>query len=181
MAQRAENILSYYTMAEQQIKHLVRIVNTDLNGQKPLHMALLGIKGVGVPFSNMVCSFSGIDKLTKVGLLNEEQIKKLDTIIRNPAQFGAPAWMLNRRRDFDTNETKHILGSDLDFVKENDIRRLKKIKSYRGIRHGLGLPTRGQRTRSNFRKNKGKVHLGVQRKKVEAPAGEKAEAKKGKK
>lgn len=177
MAQRAENILSCI-MAEQQIKHLVRIVNADLEGQKLVHHALLGIKGVGVSFANMVCSIAGIQKTEKIGFLSDEKIQQLDKIIRNPLQHGAPLWMINRRRDYDTNEDKHLLGSDLDFVKENDIRRLKKIKAYRGIRHGLGLPTRGQRTRSNFRKNKGKVHLGVQRKKVEASAGEKGAEKK---
>ncbi len=44
---------------------------------------------------------------------------------------------------------------------------MKKIKSYKGVRHMFGLTVRGQRTRSNFRKNKGKVRLGVTRKKAE--------------
>ena len=51
----------------------------------------------------------------------------------------------------------------MSFTQDNDIKMLKKIKSYKGIRHSLGLPVRGQRTRSNFRKNKGKV-MGVKRK-----------------
>jgi small subunit ribosomal protein S13 len=41
---------------------------------------------------------------------------------------------------------------------------MKKIRSYRGVRHGIGLPVRGQRTKSNFRRNKGKVSLGVAKK-----------------
>jgi len=78
--------------------------------------------------------------------------------------------MANRRRDLETNENKHLIVADLDYTRENDIKRLRKLKTYKGDRHSKGLPARGQRTRSNFRKNKGKVTLGVQRKKVEAAA-----------
>ncbi|MCX8147635.1 MAG: 30S ribosomal protein S13, partial [Candidatus Woesearchaeota archaeon] len=51
---------------------------------------------------------------------------------------------------------------EIDFFTGSDIKRLKIIKCYRGIRHIEGLPVRGQRTKSNFRKNKGKV-MGVKR------------------
>jgi len=47
---------------------------------------------------------------------------------------------------------------------------MKKTKSYKGLRHQWGLPVRGQRTKANFRKNKGKSSLGVQKKRVKAPA-----------
>jgi len=75
--------------------------------------------------------------------------------------------MLNRRKDYETGEDKHLLSSDLAFTKDNDIKMLKKIKSYKGMRHAFGLPVRGQRTRSNFRRNKGKV-TGVQKKKIKS-------------
>ena len=164
-------------MAEQEIKHLVRIARTDLDGHKPVQHAMLKIKGVGFTFANMVCSFSGIDKKIKAGYLSEEQILKLTDIIENPLKHGAPIWMINRRRDYETNENKHLLGADITFHQDNDIKRQKKIKSYVGFRHAHGQPVRGQRTRSNFRRNKGNVHLGVQRKK-EAPAAEKSDDKK---
>ena len=64
--------------------------------------------------------------------------------------------MLNRQKDFEVGKNKHLVGSDLDLRKEFDIKRLKKIKSYRGLRHLVGLPMRGQRTRSHFRKNRSK-------------------------
>ena len=68
----------------------------------------------------------------------------------------------------------NFLQDDLSFAEENDIKMMKKIRSYRGVRHGMGLPVRGQRTKSNFRKNKGKVSLGVIKKK-EAPKSGKSE------
>ena len=52
-----------------------------------------------------------------------------------------------------------MLTNDLDIQKEFDIKRLKKIKSYRGLRHAQGLPVRGQRTRSHFRKKGGAVSV----------------------
>jgi len=152
---------------EKEFKHIVRIANTDVDGNKHLVTALLKIKGVGHQFANMVCFLSKIDKTRKTGYLTEEEIKKLDEIVRNPAKYGCPTWMLNRRHDYEDGKDKHLLLSDLSFTQDNDIKRLRKIKSYRGIRHARGLPVRGQRTKANFRKQKGKV-TGVKKKKGKA-------------
>ncbi|HLD05910.1 MAG TPA: 30S ribosomal protein S13 [Candidatus Nanoarchaeia archaeon] len=154
-------------MAE--FQHIVRVVNTDLKGEKQIGSALRRIKGVGFMYANMACFLAGIDQRKRAGDLSEEEVKKIDDVLRNPLKHQAPVWMLNRRRDYESNENKHILATDIKFVLENDIKRLKKIRSYRGIRHAYGLPVRGQRTRSNFRRNKGKV-MGVQRSKAAAPA-----------
>ena len=56
--------------------------------------------------------------------------------------------------NYETGNDGHLLTSDLDFTKDNDIKRMRKIKSYRGNRHTRGLPVRGQRTRGSFRKGK---------------------------
>lgn len=158
-------------MAE--FQHIVRVVNTDLKGEKQIGSALRQIRGVGFMYAHMTCLLAGIDQRKRAGDLSEEEVKKIDDVLRNPLKHEVPAWMLNRRRDYETNEDKHLLATDIKFVQENDIKRLKKIRSYRGIRHSYGLPVRGQRTRSNFRRNKGKV-MGVQRSKaVVPPAGEK--------
>ena len=91
------------------------------------------------------------------------QANQLDEIIKEPAKFGIPSWLFNRKKDPEDNTDKHLVGSTLTFVQDNDIKMMKKMKSYKGIRHSLGLPVRGQRTRSNFRRNKGKV-MGVKKK-----------------
>ena len=141
-------------------KYFVRIANTDIDGNKQVAHGLTKIKGVGFMFSNMVCNMAGIDRASRIGDLAESDIKKLDEITKNPVKYGAPSWMLNRRRNYEDNSDKHLVTSDLTFAVENDIKMMKKIRSYKGVRHGMGLPVRGQRTKSNFRKNKGKV-LGV--------------------
>lgn len=148
-------------MAEE-FKHLVRICNADLKGNKPLAVALMNIKGVSHSFASAVAIIAGIDKNKKAGVLTEKEMEKIEEILKNPAKFKIPPWMLNRRKDYETGEDKHLVTVELAFEKENDIKRMKKIKSYKGIRHGKGLPVRGQRTKGHFRKGRA---LGVARKK----------------
>ena len=153
---------------EQKINPIVRLVSADLDGSKPIRQALLKIKGVSHSMINAVCIQLKINKDKKVGLLSDEEIKKLENGIKNPQEIKIPSWMLNRKKDHDTGEDKHLSGIDLKLRKEFDMKRLMKMKSRRGLRSSVGLPVRGQRTRSNFRKNKGKGKgsLGVRRKKV---------------
>ena len=148
---------------KQELKYFVRISNTDLDGNKPIQHALTKIKGVSFMFSNAVLGVSGIDKTKKTGYLSDDEAAKIDDIIKDPSKFKIPSWLFNRKRDPEDNTDKHLVGSTLTFMQDNDIKMMKKMRSYKGIRHSLGLPVRGQRTRSNFRKNKGKV-MGVKKK-----------------
>jgi small subunit ribosomal protein S13 len=145
-------------------KYLVRIAQTDLDGNKKVAFALRKIKGVNHMFSNLACNISGVNPNKRTGTLNDAEIKKLEEIIIEPLKFGAPNWMLNRRKDPETGEDCHLLTNNLQFTKENDIKQMRRIKSYKGMRHSFRLPVRGQRTKSNFRKSKGKA-LGVHKKK----------------
>jgi small subunit ribosomal protein S13 len=148
-------------MAE--LKHIVRIANTDLVGQKAIVVALTKIKGISYMYSNMVCRMADVDVNKKAGFLGSQEVERLNDVIKNPEKYNVPVWMKNRRRDYESGKDMHIITGDLDFIKEQDLRRLKKIKSYKGLRHAVGLPVRGQRTKSNFRRNKGRV-VGVKRK-----------------
>lgn len=150
---------------EKSFKHIIRVSNTDLDGSKPIYQALKKIKGVSVMFSNMVCHLAGVDINKQAGILMDAEVKKITDILTKPADYGAPVWMLNRRNDVETGEDMHLVQADLKFTQENDIKRLRKVKSYRGSRHQFGLPSRGQRTKSNFRANKRKGSLGVKRRK----------------
>ena len=144
-------------------RHIVRIANTDLDGSKPLHYALTKIKGVSFMFANMACHKTNLDKNAITGELSDDKVKKIDEFIMHP--HGVPTWMLNRRKDVETGDDKHLIAGDIDYTIDNDLKRLKMTRTYRGIRHMIGLPVRGQRTKSNFRRNKGKV-LGVRRAKT---------------
>ena len=148
---------------KQELKYFVRIANTDLDGNKPIHHALIKIKGISYMFSNAICNVAGIEKTKKAGYLSDDEANKIDEIIKEPSKFKIPSWLFNRKKDPEENLDKHLVSSTLSFMQDNDIKMMKKMKSYKGVRHSLGLPVRGQRTRSNFRRNKGKV-MGVKKK-----------------
>jgi len=143
-------------------RRIVRILSKDIEGGMNIYAGLTKIKGVSWALSNAVCKILKIDKKRRIGSLSEDEIKKLSDFIRNPTKI--PEFILNRRKDFSDGKNKHLVGSDLDLEKEFDIKRLKKIKSYRGLRHSVGRPVRGQRTRSHFRAKKRKA-VGVKTKK----------------
>jgi len=140
---------------------IIRIMSKDINGGMNVYVGLTKIKGISWTFSNAICRVLKIDKRKKIGDLNQEEIKKIIEFVKNPK---LPQYLVNRRLDFETGENKHLTGSDLELRKEFDIKRLKKIRSYKGYRHTLKLPVRGQRTRGHFRKNRAKG-VGIKKKK----------------
>jgi len=130
---------------------IVRIMQTDIPGNKSVYAGLTRIKGISWAISNVLCLKMGINKTKKIEELSKEEIQKVEEKMKN---IECPGFLLNRRNDFTTGKSAHIITSDLDFEKEMDIKRLKKIRSYRGLRHAMGQPTRGQSTRSHFRTNR---------------------------
>lgn len=143
------------------IESLVRILQTDIPGNKNIYAGLTRIKGISWSFSNAICRKLKLDKKRKISSLSKEEIEKISEFVKNPLVQKS---LLNRRNDFDTGEDSHLTGSELDLKKEFDIKRLKKIRSYRGLRHATGQPTRGQRTRAHFRSKKGRKASGIKRK-----------------
>jgi len=130
---------------------IVRIMQADIPGAKTVYAGLTRIKGISWAISNVLCLKLGISKTKKIEELSKEEIQKIEEKMKN---IDCPKFMLNRRDDFTTGKSAHIITSDLDYEKEMDIKRLKKIRSYRGLRHATGQPTRGQSTRSHFRTNR---------------------------
>lgn len=150
-----------------ELRQMVRIINADVLGTRSVKMALSDIYGVGYSFSCAVCNSLKLDHNRKVGSLSNDEVKKIEDIIKNPKNYNIPSYLYNRQRDSETGSDRHIVTSDLKLIHEFDIKHFKKIKSYRGIRHALGLPVRGQKTRSNFRKGKA---IGVSKKKTKQGA-----------
>ena len=138
---------------EQSNEILVRILGYDVPGSRNIYAGLTRIKGVSWAVSNAACLKLGFPRGKKIAELSKDDIKKIESFLK---EFPLRDFMKNRRLDLETGETRHLLGSDLDITREFDIKRLKKIKSYKGVRHALRLPVRGQRTKSHFRLNKSK-------------------------
>jgi len=153
---------------KRETESLVRILSTDIPGSRNLYSGLKKIKGVSFPIAKAVSKQTGIPLSKRVGELSKEEISVISDAIKNPI---IPAFMMNRRSDFETGKTLHLITTDLDLTKEFDIKRMKKMRSYKGIRHASGLPVRGQRTKSHFRKKGKNKAVGVSKTKTEpAPA-----------
>jgi len=135
-------------------ERIVRVLSKDIEGKKTIYSGLTEVKGISWSLSNAICKKLNLDKNKKIGSLTENSINKISEFIKDFTNI--PKFLRNRKADFDSGEDKHLIGSDLELQKEFDIKRLKKIKSYRGFRHMSGLPSRGQRTKSNFRRNRRK-------------------------
>ncbi|MFA5061215.1 MAG: 30S ribosomal protein S13 [Candidatus Pacearchaeota archaeon] len=141
-------------------KTLVRILGKDLRGEKKIVSELTKIKGISWSFSNSICKTLKIDPNTKV---SESPVEEIEKFMESPR---IPKFLKNRQKDFDDGLDKHLTGADLKLRNEFDIKRLKKIRSYKGHRHNLGQPVRGQRTKSHFRTNRRKSGaVGVKKKK----------------
>jgi len=147
---------------EKHEERIVRILAKDIEGNMKLYAGLTKIKGISWSMANAICKTLKIDKNKRIGALTKEEIERITNFMKNPE---VPKYIKNRSQDFDTGEDKHLIGSDLELKKEFDIKRLKKIKCYRGLRHSVGLPSRGQRTKSNFRKNRARG-VGIKKKGV---------------
>lgn len=132
-------------------ERIVRVMSKDIEGGMKVYAGLTKIKGISWAISNAICKKLGIERSKKISQLTTDEIAKIVEFMKNPL---LPVNLLNRRFDFDSGENKHLTGNDLDLRKDFDIKRLRGIKSYRGLRHLANLPVRGQRTKGHFRKNR---------------------------
>ncbi len=139
---------------------LVRIANTDIDGTMPLYLALPKVRGIGRRVSIRVVDHLGFDRKARIGDLSDEEIDRIQNIIENIHEV-IPNWMMNRQKDYDTGDDVHLTSSEVQMARRDDINRLKKIRSYKGIRHERGVKVRGQRLKSNGRTG---LVLGVSRK-----------------
>lgn len=131
-------------------KYIVRIANTDLDGDKAVVHALTAIKGVGNRVAEVLVNKTGIRRDETIGNLSDEEVDRLEKYLLELSDH-TPGWLLNKQNDVWTGEDLHLLGSEMDMRKQEDINILKKIRCYRGIRHEKGLKVRGQRTKTHGR------------------------------
>lgn len=157
-------------MAE--FNYIVRVLGKDLDGTKNIETGLQGIKGIGQRMGGIIAakfrSENNVSGERRLGELTPEEVKQVEDILLHPSKHGVPSWMLNRQKDLETGDNKHLTMNDLAFSLRNDLTRMAEIKSYKGLRHMWGLPVRGQKTKSKHR-GKGGV-VGVTKKDAGKPA-----------
>ena len=152
---------------DENFRYIVRLVNTDVDGNKPIIIGLQSVKGVGSRVAEIISRRAGVNRIAKVGTLEDVQIEELEKLITTYSDY-APAWAVNRQLDFETGDDMHIVGVNLDISLKDDLNRMKMIRSYKGVRHEGGQKVRGQRTRSNGRTG---LTLGVMRQRQAQPGG----------
>ena len=129
-----------------EFQHILRILNTNVDGTRHLPFALTSITGLGRRFSIMVCKKAEVDLTKRAGEITNDEIERIVAIIQNPLQFQIPEFFLNRRKDFKTGKTMHLSAQNFAGALRNDLERMKKIRRHRGLRHYWGTRVRGQHT-----------------------------------
>lgn len=111
-----------------------RVIGIDIPDKKRLEISLMYIYGIGRKLSNEICAKLNLDPNMRAYNLSEDEVAKINSLLTS----------------------QYMVEGDLRRQIQNNIKRLISIQSYRGTRHRLGLPVRGQRTRTNARTRKGK-------------------------
>lgn len=113
---------------------MARIAGITIPAEKQVEVALTYIYGIGPHYASTILGQAKVEPTTRVKDLTEAEEQRIREII----------------------DSGYTVEGDLQRQVTNNIKRLKDIGSYRGIRHKAGLPVRGQRTRTNARTRKGK-------------------------
>jgi len=146
----------------EKFQHILRVMNTNIDGRRKVMFALTAIKGIGRRFSNIVCKKADVDLNKRAGELTDEEVEKLVTIMTNPRQYKIPDWFLNRQKDIKDGKYSQVTSNALENKLREDLERLKKIRAHRGLRHYWGLRVRGQHTKTTGRRGR---TVGVSKKK----------------
>ncbi|MCK4526803.1 30S ribosomal protein S13 [candidate division WOR-3 bacterium] len=124
---------------------MARIAGIDLPSNKPAFIGLTAIFGIGIPSAKEILKKAEVEKGKRIKDLNDKEIGRIRHII----------------------EKEYKVEGERKSEIRQDINRLKDTRCYRGIRHRIGLPVRGQRTRTNARTRKGPKRGAVALKKRE--------------
>jgi small subunit ribosomal protein S13 len=110
-----------------------RLLGVDIPNDKPTVISLQYLFGVGQKVARELCQKAGVDPQRHARELGEEELSRMAVLLERDYTVEGPL--------------RRLVGQN--------VQRLKDVKCYRGIRHRLGLPVRGQRTRTNARTRKG--------------------------
>eukprot|EP01067_Filipodium_phascolosomae_P001766 Filipodium_phascolosomae@DN212_c0_g1_i1.p1 len=135
-------------------QHILRILNTNIDGTRKVMYALTSIKGCGRRFMTLVLKKADVDENKRAGELTSEEVEKIVAIINNPLQFKIPEWFLNRQRDYSTGQSMQKAYNQLETCLREDLERMKKMRLHRGLRHHWGVTVRGQHTKTTGRRGK---------------------------
>lgn len=114
---------------------MARISGVVIPNEKQVQIALTYIYGIGPKFASTILAAAKVEPTTRVKDLTEAEEQRIREIV----------------------DADYVTEGDLQRLVTNNIKRLKDVNAYRGLRHKAGLPVNGQRTRTNARTRKGKA------------------------
>jgi small subunit ribosomal protein S13 len=160
-----------------EIRHIVRIANSDLEGKRSVQYGLTGIKGISRRTAKIITVNAGVDPKAILGYTSDAEIERLQSSVDSISSI-LPVWMVNKQNEIMSGEDRHLIGTDVLLGLNEDLNLMKKMRSYKGVRHERGLRVRGQRSRSTGRRGR---TVGVSRTALMAKPkeAEKKEATKG--
>ncbi len=124
---------------------MARIAGVNIPNEKNIEIGLSYLYGVGRTMAKKIAAEANVDPMTKIGQLSEQELERIRALI----------------------DRSYKVEGDLKMEVTQNIKRLKEISAYRGIRHMRNLPVHGQRTKTNARTKRGrKVTVGSGRKKA---------------
>lgn len=148
---------------------IVRLAGRDIDGHFLVKDALRRLKGIGHNLAHSIMKLIekelGIKPDELVGNLSEEQLARIETLVKTPGAHGALRFMLNRQKDVETGKDLHLVSTDLTFAIKQDFDRERETRSWRGWRRSIGQKVRGQRTRNTGRTG---MTVGVLKKAIKA-------------
>jgi small subunit ribosomal protein S18e len=136
----------------EEFQHILRVLNTNIDGNTKILFAITKIPGVGRRFAHVILKKAEVDHRKRAGELTKDEVETMVAVISNPAAFKVPSWMLNNQKDFATGKHEHLVSTNLHTKLRNNIERLKKARVHRGLRHYWGIRVRGQHTKTTGRR-----------------------------
>merc|ERR1712165_560116 len=90
-------------------QHILRVMNTNIDGKRNIQYAITAIRGVGRRYANLVLKKADLDLSKRAGELSEEDVEKITTM-QNPRQYKIPNWFLNRQKDIKDGKTGQVMA-----------------------------------------------------------------------
>ncbi|GAB0093711.1 40S ribosomal protein S18 [Sergentomyia squamirostris] len=146
----------------EKFQHILRFMNTNIDGKRKVPIAMTAIKGVGRRYANIALKKADVDLSKRAGECTDEEVERVVAVIQNPRIYKIPDWFLNRQKDVTDGKYYQLTSAVLESKLRDDLERLKKICAHRGLRHHWGLRVRGQHTKTTGRRGR---TVGVSKKK----------------
>jgi small subunit ribosomal protein S18e len=114
---------------KENFQHILRVLNTNIDGKHNVVYALTAIRGLGRRIAYVACKKADVDIKKRAGELSAEELERIVNIIQNPGEYKIPNYMLNRQKDIKDGSYSQVVSNNLDTVLRDDLERLKKVKT----------------------------------------------------